>query len=67
MRNQSEKRKEMSLKENSYVSEEHFKKRMTTCYSCKSYNEILRQCKECKCFLFLKAFLISQKCPLDKW
>jgi len=57
----------MSLKENSHVSKELFKKRMQVCHSCESYNEILKQCKECKCFLFLKAFLKSSKCPLEKW
>ena len=57
----------MNIKENSYVSEKLFKKRMHTCYDCESYNEKLKQCKECKCFLFLKAFLKNANCPLGKW
>lgn len=57
----------MSLKENSYVSEELFKTRMEICFLCESYNPKLKQCKECKCFLFLKAFLKTSTCPLGKW
>lgn len=55
------------MKSKIHVDKELFKQRMQTCYQCKSYNPLLKQCKECKCFLFLKAFLKTQKCPLNKW
>ena len=50
-----------------YVSKQEFKKRMEICFQCPSYNPSLKQCKECGCFLFIKGFITTQKCPLDKW
>jgi hypothetical protein len=53
--------------ENNFISKELFKKRMKTCFNCPSYNKKLKQCKKCGCFLFIKAFLKTQECPLKKW
>jgi hypothetical protein len=49
------------------ASKELFKARMTTCFSCEHYNPTLKQCKQCGCFLFLKAALSNFNCPLHKW
>ena len=55
------------MKKTHYISKEIFKKGMQICFECPSYNPTLKQCKECGCFLFIKAFLTTQKCPLNKW
>ena len=53
--------------ENKVISKKLFKERMNTCYDCSSYDDTLVRCKECGCFLMLKAILVATKCPKDKW
>jgi hypothetical protein len=49
------------------VDKEMYKRRLNVCVKCESYNDTLNQCKECGCFLILKAFMKSSTCPLSKW
>ena len=49
------------------VSKKIFKERINTCKNCDSFDPALNRCKECGCFLILKAFIKATKCPLDKW
>lgn len=49
------------------VSEETKNARLEICKSCEFFNESLYQCKQCGCFLNIKASWATEKCPLDKW
>ena len=49
------------------IPKERYKSRMKTCLKCPSYDSRLNRCKECGCFLILKAAMKSTICPLDKW
>lgn len=49
------------------ISKKLFKERMQTCYQCESYDDTFIRCKECGCFLMLKAILAPTKCPKNKW
>jgi len=49
------------------VNKEMYKRRLNICVKCESYNDTLNQCKECGCFLILKAFMNNSTCPLNKW
>ena len=49
------------------VSKTIFKQRIKTCKGCNSFDSTLNRCKECGCFLILKAFIKATNCPLDKW
>lgn len=42
------------------------KKRVSICESCPRLN-VLRQCKECFCFIDLKTGLKNEHCDLKKW
>lgn len=55
----------MQLKD--IISKERYKERMQTCLKCEYYNPTFKQCKECGCFLILKAALSITQCPLGKW
>ena len=55
------------MKINDLISKEIYKKRMSTCLECSSYQPKYKKCKECGCFLILKAALKITKCPLKKW
>ena len=50
-----------------YISKEIYKQRIQTCTLCPKYDENFNRCKECGCFLLLKAVLTFTKCPLNKW
>lgn len=41
--------------------------RLEICNNCPELISSTRQCKECGCFVDLKAALKNTKCPLDKW
>ena len=43
-----------------------FKYRISVCNDCDSFLKT-RQCKECLCFMDLKARLGSSSCPKGKW
>lgn len=41
--------------------------RMSVCNSCEHLSEKLHRCALCGCFMELKTWLPTQKCPIDKW
>ena len=49
------------------ISKSRYKERMKICLTCESYSSSLNRCKECGCFLILKAALKTTQCPLNKW
>jgi hypothetical protein len=49
------------------VTEEEFKRKIDICKSCDKLSSKHMRCKECGCFLRLKARLKGFGCPLDKW
>lgn len=49
------------------VSEEEFAKRLDICKKCDKFDSLNTRCKECGCFLKVKASWNSEKCPLDFW
>ena len=49
------------------ADEQVFNKRLNICSSCDKFSKLTHQCKECGCFMNLKAKLLHSKCPLDKW
>lgn len=55
------------MKVSDIISKETYKKRMRICLACPSYEESFKRCKECGCFLILKAALKTTECPLNKW
>lgn len=44
-----------------------YRDRMNICEECDSFRRLTRQCKECGCFMFLKARIAAMSCPLGKW
>lgn len=42
-----------------------FEKRKAICLKCPSFD--FGKCTSCGCFLYAKASLVSEKCPLGKW
>lgn len=49
------------------VSNDVFKKRLEICKSCPHLMKWTNQCKECGCFMDLKAKLPNASCPIHKW
>ena len=49
------------------LSEKLLADRLSICVNCPSYISITHQCKECGCFMPLKAKLKDATCPLRKW
>ena len=41
--------------------------RKETCSKCEWYDERLRRCEICGCFIFLKSWLKGTTCPENKW
>jgi hypothetical protein len=41
--------------------------RMNICNSCEHLFKPTTTCKKCGCFMKLKTYLPTQKCPLNKW
>jgi hypothetical protein len=50
-----------------YVNEELFNERFNICKSCPELIELTKQCKQCGCFMSVKAKLELAQCPLNKW
>lgn len=48
-------------------SEKELADRNKVCSKCSSYDEKNNKCKECGCFLSLKARLKTSQCPLELW
>lgn len=55
------------MKVSDLISKERYKERMIVCLKCDSYEPTFKKCKECGCFLILKAAMKTTQCPLDKW
>ena len=53
--------------EDLFVSDEVLKKRITICQSCEYYDSKQHRCKECGCFLELKAKVGLESCPIGAW
>jgi hypothetical protein len=49
------------------VDKEVFMKRYEICLSCDKIIKSTKQCKECKCFMNLKAKIPHSYCPIGKW
>jgi hypothetical protein len=49
------------------VSNEIKDKRLSICLECPRLIKATKQCKECGCFMDVKAKLFDATCPLDKW
>lgn len=50
-----------------YATEEVSTTRFSICETCPSLIKLTGQCKECGCFMKLKAKLKEAVCPLGKW
>ena len=44
-----------------------YRERMNICDECDRFFRLTKQCKECGCFMFLKARIASMSCPIGKW
>jgi hypothetical protein len=44
-----------------------YDERIAVCKECPSYENITGRCRECGCFMFLKARIDDACCPLNKW
>lgn len=49
------------------VDSEIFQKRLDICKTCELFDKDQTRCKQCGCFLNVKASWASEKCPVDKW
>lgn len=49
------------------VNEETFNQRLEICKKCDLFDSSQVRCKNCGCFLNIKASWNSEKCPIDKW
>ena len=43
------------------------KERMAICKQCDKFNNTLKLCEICKCFMPVKTRLDNVSCPLEKW
>jgi len=50
-----------------FVSDEVYKERVSICKSCDKYIELDNECSECGCYIPMKAKVILDSCPLEKW
>lgn len=49
------------------LSKKDFNKRLNICLGCDKLIKLTNQCKECGCFMDLKAQLPHATCPIGKW
>ena len=42
-------------------------RRLAICQACDQFDPTATRCKQCGCFLILKASWAEQQCPLQKW
>ena len=49
------------------LSKEETNKRLDICLNCDRLIKLTRQCKECGCFMDMKARLPHASCPIGKW
>jgi hypothetical protein len=55
------------LNKENWTVEELRLKRLEICRQCPEFVDLTRQCKQCKCFMPAKTWLINAYCPLRKW
>jgi len=49
------------------TDDEKYEKRLEVCGGCESFEHSSSRCRECGCFMEIKAKMESAKCPLGKW
>jgi len=49
------------------VNEDEFHRRIDICRACPAFDAGQGRCKECGCFMKVKAKMEAAKCPLNKW
>ena len=54
-------------KESIFASDELYRERMMICKSCDKYKELENECKVCGCYVPMKAKIILDSCPINKW
>jgi hypothetical protein len=50
-----------------WSTNELVEERLKICFDCDSLIKLTVQCKECGCFMKMKARMQEAKCPLGKW
>lgn len=50
-----------------YVSQEEFDKRYAICNKCPLFFNATKQCRQCGCFMNIKAKMSHATCPVGKW
>ena len=50
-----------------YISRNEYDLRMNICNDCDRFIRITKQCKECGCFMKVKAKMKAAVCPIGKW
>ena len=55
------------VKDPSWVDKEKFRSRMKLCEGCDLYNHHTKRCKECGCYMLMKAKFNATSCPIGKW
>jgi hypothetical protein len=43
------------------------KERYEICKKCEKFNNLIKVCSECKCFMPVKAHFKESYCPIQKW
>jgi hypothetical protein len=49
------------------IDDDKYNKRLEICASCPAFDASQGRCKECGCFMKVKAKMEAAKCPLNKW
>ena len=49
------------------VGDDEYQRRLDICNGCEWFDHEAGRCKQCGCFMRIKAKLASEKCPIDKW
>ena len=49
------------------LNEDEFHRRIDICRACPAFDADQGRCKECGCFMKVKAKMETAKCPLNKW
>ena len=50
-----------------FASDEIYRERLSVCKSCDKYKELENECAECGCYIPMKAKIVLDSCPLEKW
>ena len=49
------------------VTDEEYKERIMICRDCDKFREVQNECAECGCYIPMKAKIVLDSCPLEKW